>query len=213
MPRAALLLVALIAGAVVAILQVQEPLPLAAPPIAKPSPPQERGRRVVIERDFSHQCYVEVEAAINTGGRFRMLVDTGAWIVTFGPEHYRQLGGNPAALQFNRAITTANGAGRAADIRLRELRINDFVLRDVPAQVTENGVGSSPLLGASVLKLLRFEYTSDACVLILPRTAAALPATTPGDLEEAESLAFKRGFCTAARSVEWCRKYRKGGAP
>jgi aspartyl protease family protein len=53
---------------------------------------------------------------------------------------------------FNVRTSTANGIGRAASVKLREIRLGQFSAYDVPAVVMEN-LGTS-LLGQSFLKRL-----------------------------------------------------------
>jgi clan AA aspartic protease (TIGR02281 family) len=123
-----------------------------------------RGQRLVVPADAANQCYV-AGSANGTGERF--LIDTGAWIVSFPRSAVRGLGLDPSKLVYNQRITTANGVGKAANIRLRELRIGSWVLHDVPAQVDYNGI-DDPLIGASVLKLAHLQFTKSACILTLP---------------------------------------------
>jgi aspartyl protease family protein len=149
-------------------------VPDEAAPVAKPraaipdkAPPPVAtvpGLRLVLEGDHYDQCYVELFA---NGAKFTALVDTGASLVSFGPQHVAALGLVPSALRYDHLISTANGIGRAAEIQLKELRIGDFVVRDVEAHVDQGGL-ATPLLGVSVLKLLRLEYANGSCVLTLP---------------------------------------------
>jgi aspartyl protease family protein len=81
--------------------------------------------------------HVIVEAAVN-GAPVRMLVDTGATLVTLTPEDARAAGINPSGLSFTRRVHTANGAARMAPVRLREVRIDQLSVYDVPAAVLEN---------------------------------------------------------------------------
>jgi aspartyl protease family protein len=55
-------------------------------------------------------------------------------------------------LVFNLAVATANGQTRAAPVKLREVRVGQLSIDDVPALVQEN-LGIS-LLGMSFLKRL-----------------------------------------------------------
>jgi aspartyl protease family protein len=138
--------------------------PAAAPPSTKlpPAPTLPMPRRgLVVTQDGDHQCYVEARA---NGAPVRFLLDTGAWTVSFGPSHLAALGIDPHSIAYDQRITTANGLGRAANIRLRRLEVAGLVLRDVPAQVTERG--TLPLLGASVLRHLKVEFGRGVCVLL-----------------------------------------------
>jgi clan AA aspartic protease (TIGR02281 family) len=141
----------------------EPPLPSAPPERRQP----ETGQRLVIRGDEFHQCYVLAWA---NGQRFRFLIDTGSSFVAFGPQYLDMLGIEPSTLAFDRRISTANGIARAAKIRLREFRIGDFVLRDVPADIDEHG-SLEPVLGAAVLKFLHLEFADGDCVLTLPEGA------------------------------------------
>jgi len=67
-----------------------------------------------------------------------MLVDTGASLVTLTPADARAAGINPAGLVFSTHANTANGAVRMAPVTLREVRIGQLSIYDVPASVLEN---------------------------------------------------------------------------
>ena len=125
--------------------------------------------RMVIAADRYHQCYID---GVANGFKYQFLADTGASSsLAFGSQHLKRLGIDPATVQYTRRIATANGYGRAADIRIRELRIGDsFVLRDVPASVDENLVGE-PLIGAPLLRQWGFEMGDQGCALSLPATS------------------------------------------
>jgi clan AA aspartic protease (TIGR02281 family) len=121
--------------------------------------------RMVIDSDRYHQCHI---TGLADGAQFRFLADTGsASALSFGPQHVRRLGVDPATLQYNRKIATANGLGRAADIEVHEFRIGEFVLHDVGATVAEN-LATAPLIGAPLLKQWNFQIGAGACSLSLP---------------------------------------------
>jgi aspartyl protease family protein len=96
--------------------------------------------------------HVVLDAAVN-GAQVRMLVDTGATLVTLTPADARAAGINPASLAFNGHVQTANGAARIAPVTLREIRINQLSIYDVRAAVLENLNVS--LLGMSFLSRLQ----------------------------------------------------------
>lgn len=96
--------------------------------------------------------HVMVDAVIN-GAAVRLLLDTGASLVTLTPEDARAAGVTSAELVFNRRVRTANGVARMAPITLREIRIGQLELDDVPAAVMENLNVS--LLGMSFLSRLQ----------------------------------------------------------
>lgn len=96
--------------------------------------------------------HVILDAAIN-GAPIRLLVDTGASLVTLTPEDARSAGIDVRRLAFNARANTANGAARMAPVTLREVRIDQLSVYDVPAAVLENLNVS--LLGMSFLARLQ----------------------------------------------------------
>lgn len=96
--------------------------------------------------------HVMVDAVIN-GASVRLLLDTGASLVTLTPEDARAAGIMPADLVFNHRVRTANGVARMAPVTLREIRIDQLAVDDVPAAVMENLNVS--LLGMSFLNRLQ----------------------------------------------------------
>ena len=97
------------------------------------------------------QGHVLVEASVN-GAPVRFLVDTGSTMVALTMRDAAAAGFDPNDLDFNMRTSTANGVGRAASVTLRELRIGQLSVEDVPALVGEN-LGIS-LLGQSFLTRL-----------------------------------------------------------
>jgi aspartyl protease family protein len=91
--------------------------------------------------------HVVLDAAVN-GAPVRMLVDTGASLVTLTPQDARAAGIAPSEL-----VNTANGTARMAPVTLREIRIDQLTIYDVPAAVLENL--NLSLLGMSFLTRLQ----------------------------------------------------------
>jgi aspartyl protease family protein len=96
--------------------------------------------------------HVVLDAAVN-GAPVRMLVDTGASLVTLTPADARAAGINPAGLAFSGHAQTANGTTRMAPVTLREIRIGQLSIYDVPAAVLEHLNVS--LLGMTFLSRLQ----------------------------------------------------------
>jgi aspartyl protease family protein len=96
--------------------------------------------------------HVILDAAVN-GAPVRMLVDTGASLVTLTPQDARAAGIAPSELVYNARVNTANGAARMAPVTLREIRIDQLSIYDVPAAVLENL--NISLLGMSFLARLQ----------------------------------------------------------
>jgi aspartyl protease family protein len=96
--------------------------------------------------------HVVLDTAVN-GAPVRMLVDTGASLVTLTPADARAAGIDPAGLVFSGYVNTANGTARMAPVTLREVRIDQLSIYDVPGAVLENLNAS--LLGVSFLRRLQ----------------------------------------------------------
>jgi aspartyl protease family protein len=96
--------------------------------------------------------HVILEAAVN-GVPIRLLVDTGASLVSLTPRDARAVGVSPGELMFTLRVNTANGSARMAPVTLREIRIGQLALYDVPAAVLENL--NISLLGMSFLGRLQ----------------------------------------------------------
>jgi aspartyl protease family protein len=81
--------------------------------------------------------HVVVDAAIN-GASMRLLVDTGSTLVALTPEDASAAGISLETLNFDHRAQTANGPGRMALVTLREVRIGQLSLYDVPGAVMEH---------------------------------------------------------------------------
>jgi aspartyl protease family protein len=100
----------------------------------------------------NEQGHVVLDVAVN-GAPIRALVDTGASLVTLTSADARAAGIDPAGLVFSGLVRTANGAARVAPVTLREVRIGQLSVYDVPALVLEHLDVS--LLGMSFLGRLQ----------------------------------------------------------
>jgi aspartyl protease family protein len=96
--------------------------------------------------------HIILDAAVN-GTPIKMLVDTGASLVTLTPADARAAGVGPAELTYSGRVSTANGVARMAPVTLREIRIDQLSIYDVPAAVIENL--NISLLGMSFLRRLQ----------------------------------------------------------
>ena len=90
-----------------------------------------------------------IEAVVN-GAPVDFLVDTGASDIVLTLEDAERLGLQPETLRFTQRFATANGEVRGAPVVLREIRIGQFSMFEVPASVNEAPLGVS-LLGMSFL--------------------------------------------------------------
>ena len=120
-------------------------LAVSAPRVAAPAPN-------TIVYTANQQGHVVLDTAVN-GFPVRMLVDTGASLVTLTPEDARAAGIPPNRLAYSARASTANGIARMAPVTLREIRIDQLSIYDVPAAVLENLNVS--LLGMSFLGRLQ----------------------------------------------------------
>jgi aspartyl protease family protein len=125
-----------------------------AAPVAPSAPARSEARpapnALVYRADGSGHFLVD--GSVN-GAPVRFLVDTGATAVTLSPEDARAAGLARAELDFSETVTTAHGVARAAATTLRDVRLQQLELDDVPALVMEQSMPVS-LLGMSFLKRL-----------------------------------------------------------
>jgi aspartyl protease family protein len=111
------------------------------------------------------QGHFAVEPTIN-GTRVRMLVDTGASVVTLSRNDAGRLGIRPSANDFLAKVSTANGVVLVAPVVLREIAIGAISVRNVQAVVFPDDRLQVSLLGMSFLaKLSHFEVSSGKLVL------------------------------------------------
>ncbi len=133
-----------------------------------PAPSQKSARaktqakaEVVLPRDDNGHFFVDAE--IN-GTRVRMLADTGASVIALGEDVAESVGLDPDTLNYDEAVSTANGAAAAAFVELDEVRVGSIVRRDVKAVVTRGLRGA--LLGMSFFNTLsKVSMESDELVL------------------------------------------------
>jgi aspartyl protease family protein len=133
-------------------LTVQQGAPIPAPTASQPSAGSAPGavpNSLVFHANS--QGHVVLDGAVN-GTAVQFLVDTGATMVVLTLRDAAAAGFGSNDLNFSMKTSTANGVARAAPVRLRELRVGQLSLYDVPAAVAEN-LGIS-LLGQSFLTRL-----------------------------------------------------------
>ena len=148
----------------------RDPLPRSSgrssPTVRAPSTQVTDGREIVALGSWGKGCYVE---ARSNGQIFPMLLDTGAsGTLTFGRNHAERLGFDPSKLDFDHSYRSANGEGYYATIRLREFRLDTFIMRDVEADITQ-APQSVPLLGVELLHRLHLHLKDGNCILTVPR--------------------------------------------
>jgi aspartyl protease family protein len=133
------------------------PNPTAPPPAASRSlvgetqgaPDRQAVNSLVYRPD--RRGHVVLDAVVN-GSPVRFLIDTGATFVVLTMADAAAAGFTRSDLVFNVRTSTANGVGRAAAVQLREVRLGQFSVYDVPAFVGDNLAVS--LLGQSFLTRL-----------------------------------------------------------
>jgi aspartyl protease family protein len=133
------------------------------PPTAAASHPTQEPPSNTIVYAANESGHVVLDAAVN-GVPVKMLVDTGASLVTLTQKDARAAGLSLSAAMFSARAATANGTARMAPVTLREIRIGQLSLYDVPAAVMEN-LGVS-LLGMSFLNRLESYQMRDGKLAI-----------------------------------------------
>lgn len=108
-----------------------------------------RGDRALAIRQSSDGHYY-VTAAVN-GSEMRLLVDTGATVTVLSVRHAERAGIFPNPGDYTASVRTASGTAKAAPIRIRELRIGDARLENVPALVMQTP-GDLSVLGVNTLQ-------------------------------------------------------------
>jgi clan AA aspartic protease (TIGR02281 family) len=138
----------------------------AAPVVEPPTLTEGGGHRLTIPSDARGQCHVA--ALVNGALIEHLLLDSGASAhLTFGRNHAAQLGYDPANLSYSYTYSSANGVGHYASVRVREFRVASFVLRDVPADITD-APQDEPLIGIKILRALSLQLKNGNCELSVP---------------------------------------------
>jgi len=119
-------------------------------------------RALAIRQSSDGHYYVS--AGID-GSEVRLLVDTGATFTSLSVRDAERAGIFPNAGDYTVTVRTASGISRAAPIRIRELRIGDARLEDVPALVMERG-GSLSLLGVNTLQRFKSYEVRDGVLTL-----------------------------------------------
>jgi clan AA aspartic protease (TIGR02281 family) len=108
--------------------------PAASPAVSPKNSALPESFRSVVRVPVSdeNQCFV---TASSRSRNFRALIDTGADGVYLDRATARLLGFNPVRLAYDGEVWTATGKDSTAWVRLPELDVAGFKLRDVPASV------------------------------------------------------------------------------
>jgi clan AA aspartic protease (TIGR02281 family) len=121
----------------------------------------------IVTRIVDGQCLVEGSTIGPSGSRSRLtfLLDSGADGLFFTvASHARALGIDPEQLRFDHSFSNWIGTVRGGTVRLRELRIGNWSLRNVEAFIDESGMRQA-LLGLPFLNLLNYRVVGNTCEL------------------------------------------------
>jgi hypothetical protein len=155
---------------------------------AKPTmPPDQQTTRVAMSgpptfTDAGGSGEVKVSSKITPGNRclvpgvyangrgpFEMMADSGAPDLWFTVADLPKLGIKQSSLDFE---SMGDREGLVAWITLPEVRIGDFVARNVDAAISQRDLPESRLLGMSILKQGHVEVAGNTCTLTFPHNAA-----------------------------------------
>ena len=110
--------------------------------------------------------HFEVNATVN-GHTTPMIFDTGASAVVLTLEDAEAAGIDTSNLDFTIPVSTANGTGRAARVRLEQIEVGGIVRERVVAFVTEAEALETSLLGMTFLETLsRYSVTQNSLELV-----------------------------------------------
>jgi aspartyl protease family protein len=127
------------------------PQAAAMPPAAMPAAAPAGAIHNTLVFQANARGQVELDGAVNAAP-VHFIVDTGATMVTLTMADAAAAGFGSSDLNFTLGMSTANGRVAAAPVTLREVRIGQLELDDVPAAVVPNLPVS--LLGMSFLSRL-----------------------------------------------------------
>lgn len=122
------------------------------------------GVSVIIRPDPSGHF---ITKAVINGAAIPVLFDTGASIIALSYEDAVKLGIRISANDFRSQIQTANGLAPAAEVILKEVRVDAISIPDVPAMVLPPGKLETSLLGRSFWGRLKtgFAFTGGNLIL------------------------------------------------
>ena len=137
--------------------------PASSPAAAMPKAAKKGSDVAYVRLDGRNSFSTDIEIE---GKSFKAIIDTGASMVAIRYEDAKQLGVFRKGETWNRAVSTANGVGRAMAVRLNNLAIGDLMVYDVEALVLSPGALGVNLVGMSLLRRLsKFEVRPDVIVL------------------------------------------------
>jgi aspartyl protease family protein len=109
--------------------------------------------------------HFEINATVN-GHTTPMIFDTGASAVVLTVADAQAAGIDTGGLSYTIPVSTANGTGRAARVRLERIVVGGIVREGIVAFVTEPGALNTSLLGMTFLETLsRYSVTQNSLEL------------------------------------------------
>src|SRR6185312_134811 len=140
--------------------------------------------RVSFRRGLSG--HFQVDAKIN-GIKIPLIFDTGASAMVLNNDDAKKAGIDVARLRYDTAVSTANGMGRAAVVRIADIDVGGIVRHDIRAYVTEGGALDTSLLGMTFLETLSryavsqnsLELTNYCPSAVLTKSCSAAPLPSP----------------------------------
>jgi hypothetical protein len=152
--------------------------PPTPPPITRPAPPGRRGNaseyRIEARITAGNRCMVPV--SVNGHAPLDTLADSGAPDMWFPVSDLPKLGIARSTLDFR---PFGAREGNVAWVTLPEIKIGEFVARNVEAGIADGKEFHWRLLGMSVLKQGYMEIHGENCTLTFPRNAAVAMDTMP----------------------------------
>jgi len=110
--------------------------------------------------------HFQVRANIN-GADIPLIFDTGASAVVLTAEDARKAGIDTDALRYTVSVSTANGMGKAASVRLDNMNVGGIEREGVRAFVAEEHALDTSLLGMTFLETLkRYAVSSNSLELV-----------------------------------------------
>ena len=131
------------------------------------------GQNVAVQRSESGPAQVVLTADVRghfyttgniNGSPVKLLVDTGASLISIGAADARRMGIDPTKGKPG-LTNTANGQARVWLVKLNTVRVGDVVLNNVDAAVHESDMNVA-LLGMSFLNRMEMQRNGDTMTLI-----------------------------------------------
>ena len=94
------------------------------------------------------------------------LIDTGATVVAINETTARRIGISVSSLDYRYAVTTANGATKAAHITLNRIDLGSLRVKDVDAFVLKDQSLSGMLVGMSFMNKLKSYKVQDGVLYL-----------------------------------------------